>query len=207
MNLFMSLSILIIFVVWLNYEIKKDTKLSNKSSEEFWKNESLANQKRPEDISGLDYLTIPLDKLPMHDVSDGTSNSYRDTILSLSDKKILNLSDLTNTELKLKYGISNFKILSEYDNNYTKLVSILQKWGERLYTQGYHKEALTILEVAVNCNTDVRSTYLLLADIYAKQFSPGKIDLLMDKIHLSNIRNKEKLLLELEEHKNSIQLL
>lgn len=207
MNLFMSISILIIFVVWLNYEIKKNTKLSNKSSEEFWRNESLANQKRPEDISRLDYLAIPFDKLPLHDVSDGTSNSYRDTILSLSDKKILNLSGLTNTELKLKYGISNFNILSEYDNNYTKLVSILQKWGERLYTQGYHKEAITVLEVAVNCNTDVRSTYLLLADIYAEQLNPGKIDLLIDKVNLSHLRNKEKLLLELENHKNSIQLL
>lgn len=204
MNLFMSLSLLLVFVVWLNYEIKKNNRLSNKSSEEFWKKESMANQKRPEDISGLDYIKVPYHKLPVQDVSDATSNSYRDIILSLTDKKILNLSSLTNTEIKLKYGVSNFKTLSEYDDNYTKLVSFLHKWGQRLYTQGYQKEALAVLEVATNCNTDVRNTYLLLGEIYAKQLSTSKIDLLMDNVRLSHLQNKEKLLLELEKHKKSI---
>ena len=30
---------------------------------------------------------------------------------------------MTNTDLKLKYGILNFKKLSEYDDNFTKFVS------------------------------------------------------------------------------------
>jgi len=200
MNLFMSVSILLVFVVWLNYQIKKTTKLSNKSRDEFWKKESLANQKRPEDISGLDYINIPIDKLPMDDLSDDTINSYRDTIFSLFNKKILNLSSFSNTELKLKYGVSNLKILSEYDDNYTKLVSFLQKWGERLYTQGYLNEAQAVLEVAIDCKTDVRKTYLLLAKIYAKQSSPEKILALIDKVTLSNIQDKEDLSSKLKEY-------
>ncbi|NLL71911.1 MAG: hypothetical protein GX237_00070 [Clostridiales bacterium] len=196
----MSVSILLVFVVWLNYQIKKTTKLSNKSRDEFWKKESLANQKRPEDISGLDYINIPIDKLPMDDLSDDTINSYRDTIFSLFNKKILNLSSFSNTELKLKYGVSNLKILSEYDDNYTKLVSFLQKWGERLYTQGYLNEAQAVLEVAIDCKTDVRKTYLLLAKIYAKQSSPEKILALIDKVTLSNIQDKEDLSSKLKEY-------
>lgn len=204
MNTFLSISLLLIFVLWLNYEIKKTTRLSNKGKKEFWDKETLANQKRAEDISGLDFIKVPFDKLPKQDVSDASSNSYRDIIFSLSDKKILNLSDLTNTELKLKYGLSNLKVLSEYDSNYTKLVSILQKWGERLFDQGYLWEAISVLEVAVDCKSDVRKTYELLADIYSKQGTPDKIDTLLDKISPINVRGKEDLLLKLEKQRKSI---
>jgi len=204
MNTFLSISILLVFVVWLNYEIKKNSRLSNKTSKEFWDKETLANQKRAEDISGLDYVQVPFDKLPKQDVSDATSNSYRDTIFSLSDKKILNLSDLTNTELKLKYGVSNLAILSEYDDNYTKLVSFLHKWGERLLGQGYLGKALAVLEVAVDCKTDVHKTYELLADIYIIKGTPHKIDSLINKISSINVRDKENLLLKLDKQRKSI---
>lgn len=204
MNTFLSISLLLIFVLWLNYEIKKTTRLSNKGKKEFWDKETLANQKRAEDISGLDFIKVPFDKLPKQDVSDASSNSYRNIIFSLSDKKILNLSDLTNTELKLKYGLSNLTALSEYDSNYTKLVSILQKWGERLFDQGYLWEAISVLEVAVDCKSDVRKTYELLADIYSKQGTPDKIDTLLDKISPINVRGKEDLLLKLEKQRKSI---
>lgn len=201
MNMFLSISLLLIFVLWLNYEIHKTTKLSKKGSKAFWAKETLANQKRPEDISGLDYIEVPFDKLPRQDVSDATINSYRDSIFSLSDKSFLNLSSLTNTELKLKYGVSNLNVLSEYDDNYTKLVSILQKWGERLSNQDFLDEAISVLEVAVDCKTDVIKTYELLADIYAKQNTPNKINTLLAKIPPINIRDKENLMLKLDKQR------
>lgn len=199
----MSLSIVIIFVLWLNYEIRKTNRLSKKGTEEFWKKESRANKTRKADISNLDYIKVPYEKLPLKDNPDETINSYRDTILSQSEKKILNLSSFSNTELKLKYGASNINLLAEYDNNYTILVSILQKWGERLYQLGYHKEALAVLETAVECKTDVRKTYELLAKIYMEQGSPDKISLLMDTISLLNVRDKESLLLNLQKLKDN----
>lgn len=203
MKLFTSLSIVIIFVLWLNYEIRKTNRLSKKSTEEFWKKESKANMIRKGDISNLNYIKVPYERLPLNDTTDETINSYRDTILSQSGKKILNLSGFSNTDLKLKYGTSNISALSEYDNNFTILVSILHKWGERLYQLGYHKEAIDVLEVAVECKTDVRKTYELLADIYIEQDTPDKINLLLDAISHINIRDKESLLFYLIKLKNN----
>ena len=202
MNTFLSISILLVFVVWLNYEIKKNSRLSNKTSKEFWDKETLANQKRAEDISGLDYVQVPFDKLPKQDVSDATVIHIA-ILFSRFLIKIFNLSDLTNTELKLKYGVSNLAILSEYDDNYTKLVSFLHKWGERLLGQGYLGKALAVLEVAVDCKTDVHKTYELLADIYYKRH-PHKIDSLINKISPINVRDKENLLLKLDKQRKSI---
>ncbi|CRZ35343.1 hypothetical protein DFR55_10783 [Herbinix hemicellulosilytica] len=204
MGFFVTFGIVIIFVLWLNYEIRKNNRLAKKSSEEFWEKEANANMSRKTDISNLDYIRIPYEKLPLNDTPDDTINFYRDTILSQSDKKILNLSGFSNTELKLKYGAANLSKLSEYDNNFTVLVATLHKWGERLYQQGYHNEALAVLEAAVDCKSDVRKTYELLAQIYMAHGSPDKIDNLIDAINRINIAGKENLVLKLNNIKNKI---
>ena len=203
MNQFLSIGLLAIFVVWLNYEISKNNKLSKKGSDAFWNKEAQANQIRKADISGLDYISIPVERLPMEDNPSQAINSYRDTILSLSKKKILNLSGFSNTELKLKYGTSNITQLTEYENNYNLLVTNLQKWGECLYVNGNHREALIVLEVAIACRTDVHKTFELLVKIYRDQNSYDKISLLEEKISSTNIRDKESLLSRLTDHSNS----
>lgn len=203
MNQFISIGLLIIFVLWLNYEIGKNNRLSKKGKDAFWNKESQANQTRKTDISGLDYISIPVERLPMDDNPDPTVKSYRDTILSLSKKKILNLSGFLNTELKLKYGASNITLLTEYESNYNILVTALHKWGEYLYMNGNNKEALLVLEVAIDSKTDVHKTFELLAKIYRDQNSYDKISLLEDRISSAKIRDKDLLLSKLQELRNS----
>lgn len=195
--------ILFVFVIWLQYEIRKNSKHSKNKSEKFWQKERDANLIRKADISTLDYISIPYDALPMDDHDDATVNSYRDTILNLSHKKILNLTGLTNTELKMKYGTSNINELSEYDNNYTVLVSMLQKWGERLYSLGYLKEAKDVLEVALQFYTDVKKSYLLLSKIYIELGTTDKIDSLIELLPLTKITHKDLLADEILRIKNS----
>lgn len=193
-------AIIIIFVLWLFYEIKKSKKNFKEDNENFWKRENDANLARRTDISDLNYITLPLDHLPMSNQEDSTINSYRDTILKLSDKKMLNLSGYSNTDLKFKYGAANFNILSDCDNNYSLLVSTLEKWGERLYSKGLLSEAIQVLEFAVSCNSDVSRTYQLLARIYIEQNTPEKINTLLDKLHDINMFHKDIII---EELKNS----
>ena len=149
------------------------------------------------------FRSVPMDRLPMEDNTDPTINSHRDTILSQADNKILNLSSFSNTELKLKYGTANISLLSEYDNNYIILVSTFHKWGERLYMQGSLKEALAVLETAVVCNTDVHASYHLLSTIYIQQGRSDKVNQLLDTISSSSIRDKEDLLLQIRNIKDS----
>ncbi|NLK04105.1 MAG: hypothetical protein GX319_06810 [Clostridiales bacterium] len=203
MNLIISLGLLFVFVIWLQYQLRKNDSSSKKAKYNYWKRESQANTTRKSDISMLDYIHLPIDRLPLEDNADPTVNSYRDTILSHSNKKILNLSSFSNTELKLKYGASNINLLSEYDNNYLIIISILHKWGERLYTNGYPEDALAVLETAIECKTDVHKTYCLLAKIYLQQDRPDKIDNLLDIISSIPIRDKENLLRQIQTIKDS----
>ncbi len=203
MQLFVNFSVLIIFALWIFYEIRKSSRIERIRAEKFWEREQAANLSRKTDISGLDYITIPLERLPMDDTDDSTINSYRDTIHKLADQKIVNLTSFTNTDLKMKYGASNLAVLTEYDNNYLILVSTLNKWGERLYHNGCIDSALAVFEFAVMCLTDVRRTYELLARIYVLQHTPDKIDPLLDIIPFTNIVGRDKLMEELLRLKNS----
>jgi hypothetical protein len=195
--------IIFIFIIWLQYEIRKTARKSKRDSDTFWDREIQANQARRKDISNLEYIKISSDTLPLDDKADDTINSYRDTILKLKDKKILKLTGISNTELKNDYGVANINLLTEYDNNYAILVSMLQKWAERLYSKGFTKDAQAVLEYALSCQTDVNKTYKLLADIYKSQNTPEKIDQLIQIVTGITMHDKEKLLQDLHETKSS----
>lgn len=156
-----------------------------------------SNLVRRADISGLNYITIHTEQLPLKDNEDETVNSYRDLILNLANKKIINLSEYTNIDLKNKYGTANFPQLQEYDNNYTILVSILQKWANRLYQNGDLQEAKAILEYALSIGSNVTNTFKLLAEIYRKQDTPEKIDTLIQAVSKLTIHDQEKLITDL----------
>lgn len=102
------------------------------------------------------------------------SEECKEILRSLSTQKIVNLTGYTNTDLKLSYGTANITCLTEYDQNYTLLVSTLQKWAEALYRGGAKKECRQVLEYAVSIGTDVSHTYFLLADLYDEE---GESDL------------------------------
>lgn len=205
MSLPITSALILIFVLWLQYEIRKDSRSSKRSLELFWKKEQGSNLTRKKDISELSYLTVSLDSLPMEDHEDETINSYRDLIRNYSGRKMLNLSGLTNTELKYRYGAANITLLSEYDNNYTAFVSMLQKWAQRLMDKGYEADAQRVLEFSIHsCLTDVTGAYRLLARIYHNQNSADKIDSIIHIIPRSSIRDKEKLTQELEAVKNRL---
>lgn len=97
----------------------------------------------------------------------------------LSSCRIVNLTGWTNTDLKLEYGTANITILSEYDFNYTNLVTALQKLAELLHDGGDDAHAIEVLEFAVSTGTDVSKSYYLLADLYKACDTPEKIELLI----------------------------
>ena len=106
--------------------------------------------------------------------NEAISEECKEILRSLSTQKIVNLTGYTNTDLKLSYGTANITCLTEYDQNYTLLVSTLQKWAEALYRGGAKKECRQVLEYAVSVGTDVSHTYFLLADLYDEE---GESDL------------------------------
>lgn len=175
------LSSLISFCLLIFLLNKRHSKMEKSMKEAFWKREEEANHTRRKSLDNLPYITIPLEELPLacHITDDAAANETisgecKEILRSLSTRKIVNLTGYTNTDLKLSYGTANITCLTEYDQNYTLLVSTLQKWAEVLYRGGAKKECRQVLEYAVSIGTDVSHTYFLLADLYDEE---GESDL------------------------------
>ena len=86
----------------------------------FWDKERKANSTVIKDIGNLDYITIPLDKIPVK-----LETSTEKAIFSLAEKPMLNFVGMSNTDLKLAYGTANLDILTEYENNFLEYVALL----------------------------------------------------------------------------------
>ena len=64
----------------------------------------------------------------------------------LAEKQIADLSEYTNTDLRIKYGSPNFNQLFEADNNFTRLVQIMPILIHSLIRIGKVEEAAKLLD-------------------------------------------------------------
>lgn len=196
-------SLILIFVIWLFYEKNKSNKEIKQISETFWEKEHQADMTRKSDLSSIDYLVVSLAELPFLDTTDFTLLEYQNLVKALSSEKIVNLSGLSNTDLKLKYGRANLSFLSSYDQNFTNLVSTLSRWGSYLYQHNYITEAKQVFEYGVKCNSDIKNNYIGLARIYQEEGFLLGIDDLIHHVNTLDSPRKQSILEALSEMKTS----
>lgn len=158
--MFPFLAIFIIFCVILSYYIRKGNASQEKIQEDFWEKERLANNVRKKDISKLNYITIPLEKIPQKIYTSTEENFF-----ALAEKPILNLTGISNTDLKLQYGTANFTALAEYDENFAQLVSLLPEYTAELEEAGEISAAQALLEFAIEVGADSRKVHTQLENL------------------------------------------
>lgn len=181
--------LLIIFCFWLSHQMHKNDEQSAKQSKEFWELEQKANFTRKQSTDDLVRITLP-DTLIFHPDSTNTELvAIEDKIKDTCSHEIINLTGISNTELKLKYGLANLDYLSECDGYFTRLVCQLKEWSELLYKQNLINDCCNVLDFAISINADVTDIYLLRAKIYlADNDSDGVRHLIECAARLNTIR-------------------
>lgn len=170
------------------------------NTESFWEKERRANSTRKQSLDALSYIVIPLETLPFIEVTENeTLKDCQGQLISLSERKIVNLTGISNTDLKLQYGVANLNILSDYDQNYTVLIRTLYSWGKELCALGLKEEAACVLEFAMACKTDIKGCYLLLADLYAEKQEYEKIEGLIETAESLHCMMKDSIVAQLKE--------
>ena len=154
------LAIFIVFCLMLTFYIRKNDGAQQKVQDEFWEKERLSNAVRKKDISKLDYINIPFDKIPVK-----LESSTEKEIYALAEKPMLNFVRTSNTDLKLQYGTANLDILMEYENNFLDFVALLPEYANELIEAGEKESALMLLEFAVSVNADSRKIDNLLTQL------------------------------------------
>ncbi len=180
---FPFLASFILLCIIMNFNMRRVSRKAEQREENFWEKESRSNSVRKKSLENLEYIHIPVDLLPFGTAGDNpVLQSSEEELMALKDEKIVNLTGISNTDLKLEYGTANITPLTQYDQNYTALVCALQKWGKELYDQGRFEDSTSVLEFAVKTRTDITGTYRLLIDMYKTKlgFSESEIQKKLD---------------------------
>lgn len=190
----------IIFLLVIRHAIRRQKKSKASTEESFWARERRANSVRRKPLDSLNYIHIPFETFPMDCLSENEKVAeYQQLLRDLSTRKIVNLTGYTNTDLKLEYGTANITALSEYDQNYTLLVRTLQQWADILLDADYVSEAITLMEFAINTDTDVSKTYYKLAEIYSARGDNFQIQKLIEKAQNLRSANQKIIVRTLQE--------
>lgn len=189
----------IVFILWFRVKSKQADNATNNPKEEFLRREYEANFTRKKDISGLNYIIVPKDALPFTETTDEEENRLQEEAKKIISGKMLNLSGISNTDLKLEYGRANLDLLSLYDQNFSNFLRCLDQWGNYLYTtKGDKKCAKQVLEYSVSTGSDITRTYTTLAAIYLEENEPGKVQHLINKVEDSSFFMKDSIILKLK---------
>ena len=203
----------ILFAIWLRYETRKNSQIEAEVNSDFAEKERQANFTRKADITNLDYIHMPLGSLPFMGKYESVQSSYSPSanissltrseilaceknVIALSNKKILNLGGLSNTDIKMKYGVANLQILMQYDDNFSKLSRALARWGKLLFDAGELTAAKKVLSYAISCKADIEEAFITLAKIYRQEDNElGISDLVeacdcFDELRKNNIINQ-----------------
>ncbi|MCI8495248.1 MAG: hypothetical protein HFI74_06165 [Lachnospiraceae bacterium] len=175
MAFFLLIGWTLIFMAVVTYKRMKANHINQAAERAFWDREDAANRTRKQDISHLDYVDFSGVTLPFALFKDDLLQQCESQIQTLKEKKILNLTGISNTDLKLKYGPANLTALTQYDQNFTLLARTLNTWGQRLNELSHPKEAICVLAFAVSIGSDIRATWELLAKLYADSGDLAKI--------------------------------
>lgn len=188
-------------VILFGFLIHRANRLNRKEHDRdektFWEKENAANNVRRKSLDGLSYITLPKELLDLIEATLAFINSKKEkdsdeedfhsisecmnSLKDLADRKIVNFTGISNTDLKLEYGTANITVLTEYDQNYTLLARSLNQWGSFLKENDKIQDAKSVFEFAISTGTDISNTFYELAEIYAKDLEFSKIE------HLSEI--------------------
>lgn len=192
---------LTIFMVFILYYAFRRHQIEHKEEErksEFWSRENRASNTRRMDISNLDYISVPLDSFPIGQYSNEELAFCEEHLKTLSQKRIFNLTGVSNTEIMLTYGAGNLVELGSYDDNFTELVRVISQYGELLASQNHINEAVTVLEFGIKIQSDITSNYVLLAELYQQKGDGKKIRSLIETAKILNSLSKDVILEKLE---------
>ena len=190
----------IIFILLVRHNIRRNRRIEENTEKAFWERERKANDVRRKPLDDLVYVKPDMSSFPMDVMKDDPEIAEcREILGELANEKIVNLTGFTNTDLKLKYGVANLKLLSEYDDRYTLLVQTIQKWADRLWENGYTNEAIPLLEEQVRIRADITSAYRKLAVYYRDNNEPEKIENLKKTAETLNSSSKNIILKSLDE--------
>jgi len=190
--------VLVCGFIWIY--VKSTSKNLNKGTEELLEKELKANTVRRQPLASLNYIDFNENSIPLIDKAPNTRiEELYNALKSLYGKKIVNLTGISNTDLKLTYGPANLPDLTEFDQNFTSLSKNIYDLGIELDAAGLRDDAKKVLLYGISIGSDISGNYIALANIYIEEKNYSEITRLIDRANLIHSLTKTSTISKLEE--------
>lgn len=137
-----------------------------------------------------DYEVIPLSKFSFNLCEDPSIVEMEEKIKVLSTEKLLNLTGVSNTDVKLRFGVNHFDEAVACGEKYDELIGLLVNYAIGLDDHGFSEESANILEYLVKNDCDIKAAWIALGKHYASKSEFDKIKSLIEKVDSSKLSIK-----------------
>ena len=184
----------LIGVAWFTYERKKATRLSEKATDEFWQREVEANHTRNQDISDIELVSVSETDIPTYSGEDDNIIASLKQVMSILPLPMADLSELSNTDLKLRYGVGNFATVTSYDTNYINFVCALSILAKHFSNNLLWKEAQQTYDLMFRLGTYTPEACTGYGNACLSLDEPEKVTALINSIHEKDLPRQERLI-------------
>ncbi len=160
----------------------------------FWAREEEAKSAPTVDLSSITYIDIPLSSFPIGKLDTDESIMLEEDLTALSRYRILNLANMTNTDIRLTYGADNFDQMQVIGDNFDRMETLLCDYAKLLMENNMIPEAIPVLEFAVKEGATISTIYELLGECYAVTGNREGLASLISTIESSDLMMKDVLL-------------
>lgn len=183
----------IIFILVLRHNMKKTQKQSEKRLESYYEREQKANSVRKKSLDSVVLYSIDLEKLPFGKKASPELVHIEEEIKRLSTLPMASFKGCDNTQLKLDYGTANLSTLIQYETTYNLMLDKLTEYSKTLLEMDANEEAMMVLEVAVDLESDKSHTYIELSNLYHR-YNPNALSALKELAEDRHIHRKDQVL-------------
>lgn len=141
-------------------------------------------------INDSDYEVIPISKFPFNLCEEPSMIEMEEKIKELSNEKLLNLVGISNTDVKLQFGVNHFDEAVVAGEKYDELMGLLVQYAISLEDHGFSKESGDMLEYLVEQDCDIKAAWIALGKYYAANSDFDKLNALYEKVDSSKLSIK-----------------
>ncbi|PKM95199.1 MAG: hypothetical protein CVU84_05790 [Firmicutes bacterium HGW-Firmicutes-1] len=199
----------LIFIFIFQHNLRKSDKMLNKSRKIFWEKEEKSLFARKAPIDTNIYIIPSIEALPNFSFEEfkafGNEDLFKtqELCFDIAKSPMVNLSDMLNSDIRIKYGTSNLSTIESYEINYNHYIKILYQLAKGYYELNMYDEAICVLEEGIRVHTEIGDHILLLATLYCQFQNKAKFDELYEKSLTLNTLTKNTIIRNLDKLKEA----
>jgi len=162
-------------------------KTEAKRKQLFWEKEKRSLIVRKKELTEDDFIHCDISTLSfpkLLELEPHDKKQYRqlkERIDELSQLDMMDLTGLSNTELRLRYGTANQTLIQTNENNYHLFLKALYAYGHFLVEHNQINEAICAYELCIQLGSDYSKHFIGLADLYVQTQQHHKLSALIQR--------------------------